>query len=221
MSRLFERVLREALMLESPVNVRFKQQLSLISDGGKRSKVEDLLRKASVRNVSEPASSTGKYHPDFARGEYGLSRHVKAVVAFVSDICTAFPDLDRDSMIIAALMHDIVKYEGEDKYTTKDHARKASDMLRDAGLDPESRMVASHMGSFDKNAPSPKEFDERMLHLADYLASRKYISMDFDENDNIIENPVDGVRVPRDRLDKLERDESELRMRRGEEEIPF
>jgi 23S rRNA maturation-related 3'-5' exoribonuclease YhaM len=211
-------------MLESPVNIRFKQQLSLISDASKRSKVEELLRQTSVRNIKEPASSTGKYHPEWAHGDYGLSRHVKAVVAFVSDICEAFPDLNRDSMIIAALMHDIVKYVGEGKYTVKDHAAQAGDMLEKVGLTDEARMVRSHMGRWDAErgkAPAPTKFDERMLHLADYFASRQYITIDFDEDDNIVKTMSDKIRVDRGDYDKAKLDQDELAMMRGEKDIPF
>jgi len=221
MSRLFSRVLREALMLESPINVRFKAQLELISDPSKRSKVENMLRRTEMRNISEPASSTGKYHPNFAHGDYGLSRHTKAVVAFVSDMCTTFTHLDRDAMIIAALMHDMVKYVGEGKYTVKDHAAQAAELLRNEGLDDEARLVASHMGKWDKKGAQVEKEDEKLLHLADYLASRQYISIDFDEDDNIITNNVGKTSVDKDRLNKLERDEDELAMVRGEKEIPF
>ena len=223
-SRLFESVLREVELLESPVNVRFKAQLELIKDKEKQSKVVDLLRRASTRNIKEPASSTGKYHPGYAMGEYGLSRHVKAVVAFVVDICNAFPNLDQDTLVIAALMHDIMKYQGEDKYTTKDHAAMGAKLLREVGLEDEARLVASHMGRWDAErgkAPAPTKEDEKMLHLADYLASRQWIDIDFDQDDNIVKTPVDRVKVEQSRLDKLERDEDELAMMRGEKEIPF
>jgi putative nucleotidyltransferase with HDIG domain len=226
MSRLFEAILAEALALESPVNVRFAQQLELIQDSAKRSKVADLLRRADVRNIKEPASSTNKYHPQWARGEYGLSRHVKAVVAFVVDFCDAFKELNQDDMVIAALVHDIMKYEGYNKYTTKDHAAKGADLLDQAGLPDCARMVRSHMGRWDAErgkAPFPEKFDEKMLHLADYLASRKYITVDFDKDDNIVKNKEDSddVKVSRERLDHLEGIELNQKMLNGEEDVIF
>jgi putative nucleotidyltransferase with HDIG domain len=189
---LFERIYQEALELESPINVRFKKQLDLISDQSKKTKVANLLRQVSYRNIQEPASSTGKYHPEYAHGEFGLSRHVKAVVAFISDICTAFEDLDRDTLIIAAIMHDILKYHNDDKYTSKTHAADAAKWLKENGLEDEGRLIASHMGKWDAKkgiAPAPEKFDEKMLHLADYLASKKWITIDFDNDDNVVEDP--------------------------------
>jgi len=178
--RLFETI----LALESPVNVTFSHQLKLIKDPTKRSKIENMLRQVHTDNINKPASSSGKYHPQFAHDEKGLSRHTKAVVSFAADICEAFPVLDYDTMIIAALMHDIMKYTGG-AHTSKSHAKDASEWLAKEGLKDEARLTLKHMGRWD-GANEPKEFDERMLHLADYLASRQWISVDFDENDNII-----------------------------------
>jgi putative nucleotidyltransferase with HDIG domain len=190
-SKLFE----EILALESPVNVKFKKQLELIGNSEKRSKVENILRTISTRNIKEPASSTGKYHPKFAHEEYGLSKHVKAVVAFASDICESFPELNKDSLIIAALMHDIIKYKGENAHTSKTHAKDAYELLKENGLEDEARLVYSHMGRWSKSDPHPEKFDEKMFHLADYLASRTYISIDFDEDDNIITSNDDPRRT--------------------------
>jgi hypothetical protein len=183
-----QRLLEEQLMLESPVNKRFEQQLSLIQSPEKRAKVEQMLRQTSYRNIYEPASSTGAYHPSFAHGEFGLSRHVKAVISFICDMCEAFEHLDKDTLIIAALMHDIVKYRGEERHTTKNHAEEAGQWLESVGLKEEARLVRAHMGKWDAKrgkAPMPTKEDEKMLHLADYLASRQWISVSFDENDNV------------------------------------
>jgi hypothetical protein len=80
------------------------------------------------------------------------------------------------------------------------------------------------MGKWDAEkgkAPMPTEEDEKMLHLADYLASRQWIAIDFDEDDNIVPSAVGKALVDKSRLDSLEREEFEGKMRRGEEEIPF
>jgi putative nucleotidyltransferase with HDIG domain len=185
------------LALPSPVYHYFQKELSLIKSPTKQIKVAEVLNAAITRNIIEPASSTGKYHPDFAHNEYGLGRHVKTVVSFAADMCTAFPQLDYDTMVIAALLHDILKYKSDGKFTSKDHANEAADLLESKGLKDEARLVRSHMGKWDAEkgkAPAPKQFDEQCLHLADYLASRTYVHVDFDENDNIIENNNDLIR---------------------------
>ena len=187
----YRKIYESALMIESPVNKRCEKQLDIIKDPTKRAKLTDMLRQIEYRNISEEASSTGKYHPDFAHKPFGLSRHVKAVVAIVQAICTAFPHLDQDTLVIAALMHDSKKYIGDEKYTTKDHAEQAAKWLRSVGLNDEARLVAAHMGKWDAEkgvAPMPTKEDEKMLHLADYLASKTWLHVDFDSLDNIIEN---------------------------------
>ena len=180
-------------MLESPVNKYFEKVLSLIKDQGKRSKVAEILRTISVENFQKSASSSNKYHPKFAQGDRGLGRHTKAVISFSADMCTAFPELDYDSMIISALMHDLKKYKEGAGHTNKEHAETIADLLESKGLSDEARMTRSHMGQWGKTSPS--QFDEKMLHLADYLASRTYISIDWDENDNIIEENSDARRL--------------------------
>lgn len=198
----------EQLMLESPINVIYKEQLSLIKDQDKRQRVENVLRQADVRNISEPASSTGKFHPQFASGKYGLSRHTKAVVAFIADFCKVIPELNQDVMVIAALLHDIVKYKSDGKYTSKTHAIDAAALLEKNGLSEEASLVKTHMGNFEKDSSlHPKTFNEKMLHLADYLASRTYIDIDFDDDDNIIMSNEDSNRT-RNKLKKAETDKA-------------
>jgi len=226
MIKLFEEIYQqylyeEQLMLESPINVRFKAQLNLIKDNSKRTKLENLLRTSAYKNIQGSASSTGKYHPKFANKEFGLSKHTKAVVRFVQVICNAFPELDQDTMIIAALAHDIFKYSSDDsQHTSKYHAKDAGMELHRIGLKDEARLVYAHMGNFDKGAPAPEEFDEKCLHLADYLASQKWIDVDWDEDENIIEENDDPRRTS-NKLEKAEQDQEELAMMKGDKEIPF
>lgn len=199
LKKLFE----EVLALESPVNIEFKEQLSLIQDPDKKRVVENVLRTVSMENVEGAASSSGKYHPQFAQGKKGLSRHTKAVISFAADICEAFPELNKDTMIIAALMHDMCKYKEGAKHTNKEHAQTISNLLKKEGLDDESRMTLTHMGRWDKDVGAPSKFDEKMLHLADYLASRTWIDIDFDENDNIVTSNDDSRRKSK-KLDDAE-----------------
>jgi len=189
----------------------FGSDLEKISDTTKREKIEKLLQGISTRNIKEPASSSGKYHPGYARNDYGLLRHVKAVVIITEDICRAFPQLDKDTMIIAAIMHDIVKYKGDDAYTSKTHAKDGADLLRSVGLNDEARMVDSHMGIWSKDSPAPKEFDEQMLHLADYIASRQWCNIAFDKSHNTISSQ-DYKAVPTQDVDRQEKDDFEKGM---------
>ena len=179
------------LELESPNVKAFEKELNLIKDVNKREKLAKALRVSAYKNISGQASSTGKYHPKFANSEFGLTKHTKAVVRFIRVICTVFPELDADTMIAAAIAHDAFKYTtDEDKHTNSQHARDAFWHLVDVGLRDEARLTRVHMGNFVKNEPAPEAFDEKMLHLADYLASQKFIDIKFDKNHDLLEEKI-------------------------------
>ena len=68
----------------------FKSELEQIVDLDLRDKVRDLLELVDPRHETEPASSTGKYHPGFAHGEGGLVRHTKQLYFWLQN--SAIPD---------------------------------------------------------------------------------------------------------------------------------
>lgn len=151
-----------------------------------------------------PASSTGKYHPKFSLGDGGLLRHEAAVLRLlnhmfmVESIASDFTSRERDLLRVAAIIHDMWKsgtqedYE-KSKWTKFDHPLIAADHVRNmVGLPSEdlefiAHAVESHMGQWntdkrhpDIELPKPSDKYQKILHLADYLASRKDINMDFD-----------------------------------------
>ncbi len=154
-----------------------------------------------------PASSTGKYHPKFTEGEGGLVRHTKVAATIGNTLLTnnsvgnVFTDNEKDLMIIALLVHDgfksgIVK----EKYTKHEHpvlmAKFIMDNYAKLGFaEQEAKLiansVASHMGEWNKKAysdielPTPKNKYQKMVHMCDYLASRKFIETPFDGNEII------------------------------------
>ena len=150
------------------------------------------------------ASSTGKYHPKYALGDLGLARHTCAVVRFLNHIFSIdcykndFTSRERDLIRVAGMMHDSRK-SGDDmdfarnKYTKFDHPVLAADIVRaQRGLLPEAEIelvantIESHMGQWNKDwrsgkvLPLPKTKYQKILHLADYLASRKDIEVLFE-----------------------------------------
>ena len=78
------------------------------------------------------ASSTGKYHPQYALGELGLARHTCALVRFLNHMLNVdcfgnkFTSREKDLMRVAGMMHDTRK-SGDDgayaksKYTKFEH----------------------------------------------------------------------------------------------------
>lgn len=159
-----------------------------------------VLRNMPAYFWSVPASSTGKYHPEYALGEGGLARHSLACAEFMKHLLSieqyadCFTDRQKELLLVAALVHDGRKsgtqesYE-KSKYTKFNHPLLMADAVRehkDMCLLPrgdEIEFVASaieaHMGQWntDKKSsvvlPKPKTEAQKLLHLSDYLASRK------------------------------------------------
>lgn len=154
------------------------------------------------------ASSTGKYHPKYALGDLGLARHTCALVRFLNHIFEVdcfkniFTSRERDLMRVAGIMHDSRKSGNDDdylknKYTKFNHPLMAAEEIRKIkGFIPEDELeliataIESHMGQWNKDKrsdcvlPLPENKFQKILHLADYLASRKDIEVLFDESAN-------------------------------------
>ena len=157
------------------------------------------------------ASSTGKYHPAYSLGEGGLMRHQIAVVRFLNyffeleQYNTKFTSREMDLMRVAGLVHDGRK-SGEQadylrsKFTKFDHPLQMANVIHSYDgqylthdeLEFCAHCIESHMGQWSTDRKSsvvlPKPMDEyqQFVHLADYLASRKDLTMAFEK----IEAPV-------------------------------
>lgn len=152
------------------------------------------------------ASSTGKYHPEYSLGVGGLMRHQIAVVRFLNyffeleQYNTKFTSRECDLMRVAGLVHDGRK-SGEQtdymrsKFTKFDHPIQMANVIRSYDgqylnhdeLEFCAHCIESHMGQWSTDRKSsvvlPKPMDEyqHFVHLADYLASRKDLTMAFDK----------------------------------------
>lgn len=149
-----------------------------------------------------PAATTGKYHPAISLGEGGLIRHTKAVVRLACHLCDmsdiAPGTVDRDIILAAAILHDCCKKNDNEKYTAFMHPQRAADLIwqqatllaaggedavRDAAARAIAAIVACHMGRWNVNPrtgetlPTPLTHRQRLVHTADFLASRKDITL--------------------------------------------
>ena len=148
-----------------------------------------------------PASSSGKYHPQCDLGEGGLVRHSIMVATCAEDLVISEMfvrdcPVNRDIARVAALFHDtwkngIADEKGEyGTHTVHEHPKFASEFVRkaleDANIDPlKVEMICgaiyTHMGKWCVSKYSevalskPRTDFEKMVHIADYMASRKYI----------------------------------------------
>ena len=156
-----------------------------------------------------PASSTGKYHPSFSLGIGGLLRHTKAAIRIAYEmfndesITGAYSNNEKDLMIIALMFHDGLKSGLEkSEYTKFEHPllvcnyikeNKDKTKFTDKEINFITHVISSHMGPWNTNnysevaLPKPESKFQRFVHMCDYLASRKFLDVKFDENNNIEE----------------------------------
>ena len=186
----------------------FNNELELIKNDRLRRSCEVLLNELPDYFYEIPASSTGKYHPKFALGEGGLVRHTKVAVRIayeiikIQSIGNVFTDDEKDLILISLMLHDGLK-EGfpKEKYTKFDHPILAANFVKDKANLTEltseevkliSTNISSHMGEWNKSdysditLPLPKNKYQKMVHMCDLLASRKFINVEFDGNDIIM-----------------------------------
>ena len=151
------------------------------------------------------ASSTGKYHPSFSLGDGGLVRHTKAAVRIAKELLDnnsighKFTDDEKDLLLISILVHDGLKHgETEEKYTRFDHPILVGKMLKEnkdkLSLTEDEinfldKCISSHMGEWNTNPysdvvlPLPKDKYQRFVHMCDFLSSRKFLDVKFENND--------------------------------------
>ena len=184
----------------------FNNEISYIKDINHKESIKTLINLLPDYFFEIPASSTGKYHPEFASGEGGLVRHTKVAVnmaktLFDNNSIFTFSDNEKDLIIMALIMHDGLK-EGLEKeeYTRFDHPLLVSKFIKDNNnlaklnendLELITSMIESHMGEWNTSnysnvvLPLPKTKHQKFVHMCDFLASRKFINVKFEGNDII------------------------------------
>ena len=157
--------------------------------------------------LHEPASSTGKYHPDYALGEGGLLRHSKAAMRIGLELLNnpaiggKYTAREKDLMLMSLLVHDGLKLGlPQEKYTRFDHpilmGQFVVDHKDEIGLSEEDAkfmqdVIKTHMGNWttDYNGNEvlepPKTKYQNFVHMCDFLASRKCLLVPFDEENKI------------------------------------
>lgn len=155
-----------------------------------------------------PASTSGKYHPEYALGEGGLIRHTKAAVHIAKALFELhdFDQYTKDLIISAIILHDGCKCgfpkEGEEPQTQFDHPDLIGQLILEHAAKNKwnySRLfaayevfnlTASHMGKWNKRDLGNNQIYEldlpfteaqKFVHECDYLASRKFIEIDFEK----------------------------------------
>lgn len=149
-----------------------------------REKVVKHLKESPAYFRYVPASATGKYHPAYTLGEAGLVRHTAAAVKIGYHICSLdfvkITPYERDLVLASLFLHDTRKKGNgsePDQEQFEEHAKLASVAVDDgtAAFKRVSRYVLVHMGQWGNNKPA--NLREFIVHLADYLASRKDLTV--------------------------------------------
>lgn len=184
--------------------VPFEKEVALIKNEKIRETLNKVLCHMPKWFMKEGASSTGKYHPDYAQGEGGLYRHTCAAVKIANellklDMYDYFTPDQKDYIICALILHDMCKYGKEDtktKFTRFDHPLLVKEWLEEMGEDVAPRefidmvdgFVSTHMGQWNTSKyqphivlPIPQYDSQKFVHLCDYLASRQFLEVKFDD----------------------------------------
>ena len=182
----------------------FNTELSRFENENVRISAENILDMIPDYFYEVPASSSGRFHPAFSLGEGGLVRHVKVAMRVLEEMFRdeAFGIYDsytKDLIRMALLLHDGFKSGLVNSgHTVSEHPVLMSNFIkdnRDKLLISEedasfvSSLIISHMGPWnkDKNGkeimPVPKTREELLVHLCDYIASRNFLNVSFEDNE--------------------------------------
>lgn len=183
----------------------FNKELCYIKNEKYKQSAKELISLLPDYFFEVAASSTGKYHPSFSLGNGGLLRHTKALVRIGYELFEnksighKFTNDEKDLMIIAMIMHDGLKHGRENsQYTKFEHPIIVCDYIKEnkdkISLDSDdiefiTRVISSHMGEWNTSPysdivlPLPKDKYQRFVHMCDFLSSRKFLNINFENND--------------------------------------
>ena len=185
----------------------FDKELTYIKNERIKRSLITMINKLPEYFFEVPASSTGKYHPNYALGNMGLVRHTKAAVRIAHELLlneslNNFTNDEKDLIIMALCLHDGLKSGlKKSEYTLFEHPILMANYLIENKDDLEltedeinfvSDAIKTHMGPWTTNYQGedvlepPKSKSQRFVHMCDYLASRKFLEVPFDENNNVL-----------------------------------
>lgn len=182
----------------------FKVELDRFKNQNVRSSAETILEMIPDYFYEVPASSTGKNHPAFSLGEGGLVRHVKVAMRVLEEMFRdeafgTYDDYTKDLIRMALILHDGFKSGLTNSgHTCLEHPVIMSefilnntDQLSISEDDAQfvSNLILTHMGPWNKDAngnvimPVPQTREELLVHLCDYMSSRRFIDVCFENNE--------------------------------------
>lgn len=186
----------------------FEKEINYIENEDYKNNLKVLIAGLPDYFFEVEASSTGKYHPSYALGNMGLVRHTKAAARIGHELLVdksigdKYTAREKDLMIISLILHDGFKCGNpKEQYTRFDHPILAANYVIEnkdkvtftsEDIDFIVAPIRSHMGPWNTNPysdvvlPVPKTKYEGFVHMCDYLASRKFLEVPFDDDNNVI-----------------------------------
>jgi len=182
----------------------FEPEINLIKNKLIKEFVINAIQTIPNHFFEAAASSTGKYHPAYTLGKGGLLRHTKAAVRIAVELSRLewwhFSNDEVDLALGALILHDGWKYGEEySKYSLAEHPTFATFALKNNGDLQQKRIITeeqfqtivdcieTHTGQWVEHPRTheiilekPKTPLQKFVHLADYIASRKCLTMEFD-----------------------------------------
>lgn len=184
----------------------FNKEYTYIKNSKYRENLKKMVELLPDYFFEVAASSTGKYHPSFSLGKGGLVRHTKAAVRIAHElygtesVTGKFTDDEKDLMLFGLLLHDGLKHGmNGSEYTVFDHPIVICDYIKenkdkltltDDEIEFVTNVISTHMGPWTTDykgnevLQKPTNKYQKFVHMCDYLASRKFLDIIF-ENDDI------------------------------------
>ncbi len=184
-----------------------KEELHYIEDNQLKESLEKIVEDLPEYWFHKAASSTGKYHPEYALGEGGLLRHSKAAMRIGYELLMnpvigdKYTSHEKDLLLMSLLVHDGLKLGNpEENYTRFDHPILMANHIlenhekyhltkQDATFMAD--VIKTHMGAWttDYNGEEvlekPQTKYQNFVHMCDFLASRKCLLVPFDKENKI------------------------------------
>jgi HD superfamily phosphohydrolase YqeK len=182
-------------MIETQIDpkTRLYDLMGSIRDNSIRSWTMGFMSRAPQAFWDKPASSTGKYHKADENGVDGQVIHTLRVCAIAEHLVRMadLSEIERDILISAATLHDICKYgiEGQSEHTLSEHPQLVKSLWeKNLLVLPKCEYdvqiidtILQHSGRWGGLPHPPPTKLGKLLHIADFIASRYNITVDLDK----------------------------------------
>lgn len=180
----------------------FERELSFIKNNDIKNFTKRAIQLLPDYFFKIPASTSRKYHPQFAAGDGGLVRHTRAAVILANELFrlsmfSKFSEDEKDIILSSLILHDGNKAGNLGLHTVAEHPLLMSQFIRKSPelnkMLPEKWIslicenIEHHMGEWTRDYKTGEEILEKpkgkmqnFVHLMDYIVSRRVIEFNFE-----------------------------------------